>query len=158
MVCCRAMPVSTTQSPGREPVRQFSIFTENKVGRLNEVVNLLRTRDIHVMALTTMETTDSAIIRVVVDDPDGAMQALRAAGFPFNLSELLVAEMNTEADLATVLAALLAAEINIHYIYPFIFRPREKAAIALNVEDMDLAARALQDRGFRVLMQSDIAR
>ena len=152
------MPVSITQLPRREPVKQFSIFTENKVGRLNEVVNLLRTHDIHVMALTTMETTDSAIIRVVVDDPGGAARALRENGFPFNESELLVVEMDSEGDLAGVLAALLGAEINIHYIYPFIFRPRERAALALNVEDMELAARALQDRGFRVLMQTDISR
>ncbi len=139
-------------------MKQFSVFTENKVGRLNEVVNLLRTQNIHVMAITTMETTDSAIVRVIVDDPDGAARAFRDAGFAFNLSELLVVELRTEADLSAVLAILLAAEINIHYIYPFIFRPQEKAALALNVEDMELAARALQDRGFRVLLQTDISR
>lgn len=152
------MASSTAQSPRREPVKQFSVFTENKVGRLNEVVNLLRTHDIHVMALTTMDTTDSAIIRVVVDDPDGAARLLREHGFPFNESELLVVEMANEGDLNAVLSVLLAAEINIHYIYPFIFRPRERAALALNVEDMDLAARALSDRGHSVLMQNDISR
>lgn len=152
------MPSSTTQSPRREPVKQFSVFTENKVGRLNEVVNLLRSHDIHVMAISTMETTDSAIIRLVVDDPDGAAGFLTEQGFPYTQSELLVVEMSTEEDLSSALAVLLAAEINIHYIYPFIFRPRDKAALALNVEDMELAARALEDRGFHVLMQTDVSR
>lgn len=152
------MPSSTTQSPRREPVKQFSVFTENKVGRLNEVVNLLRSHDIHVMAISTMETTDSAIIRLVVDDPDGAARVLTEQGFPYTQSELLVVEMSTEEDLSSALAVLLAAEINIHYIYPFIFRPRDKAALALNVEDMELAARALEDRGFHVLMQTDVSR
>jgi hypothetical protein len=152
------MSPSATKSSRHVPVKQFSIFTENKVGRLNEVVNLLRSHHIHVMALTTMDTTDSTIIRVVVDDPDAAADRLRESGFPFNESDLLVVELEGEEQLSGILCALLGAEINIHYIYPFIFRPKEKSALALNLEDIDLAASALGDRGFRVLTQGDISR
>jgi hypothetical protein len=79
-------------------------------------------------------------------------------GFPFNESDLLVVEMESEADLKRVLAALLEAEINIHYIYPFIYRPHQRTALAMNVEDIDLAAHALRHHGFTVLSQADISR
>ena len=57
-----------------------------------------------------------------------------------------------------VLAALFEAEINIHYIYSFIKRPEGRAAFAINVEDADVAAQALNKRGYRVLTQRDISR
>lgn len=150
--------MSRTKSPRNDPVQQFSIFTENKVGRLNELVSLLNANDVHVMALNTLDTTDSAILRLVVDDPERARTLLRDHGFSFTMNDLVVVEMNTQADLLRVLAALFEAEINIHYIYPFIFRPLERSALAINAEDDDLAEHALVSHGFRVLAQADISR
>ena len=129
-----------------------------RIGRLNELVALLGEHDVHVMALNTLDTTDSAILRVVVDDPDRAKALFQEHEFAFALCELIVVEVDTEADLRRVLAALLQAEINIHYIYPFIFRPQERAALAINAEDADLAEHALVGSGFRVLSQRDISR
>jgi hypothetical protein len=60
--------------------------------------------------------------------------------------------------LKEVLAALLEAEINIHYVYSFIKRPESKGALAINAEDTDVAAQALGTHGFNVLTQRDISR
>jgi len=147
-----------SQAPTHEPVKQFSVFAENKLGRLKQFVDLLGSHHIHVIALSTMETTDSAIVRVIVDDPDGARKLFLEHGFPFNESDLLAVEIKSEADLKPVLTTLLAAEINIHYIYPFISRPHERSALAMNVEDHELAGQALRQVGLRVLTQADIAR
>jgi hypothetical protein len=57
-----------------------------------------------------------------------------------------------------VLAAMYEAEINIHYVYSFIKRPDGKAALAINVEDADIAAQSLDKRGFKTLTQTDISR
>jgi hypothetical protein len=57
-----------------------------------------------------------------------------------------------------VLAALLEAEINTHYVYSFIKRPAERSALAISAEDPDTASQALTNRGFKVLQQSDISR
>ncbi|MGH8020023.1 MAG: acetolactate synthase [Opitutaceae bacterium] len=148
----------TAQAPRHEPVKQFSVFAENKLGRLKQFVDLLGSHHIHVIALSTMETTDSAIVRVIVDDPDGARALFLEHGFPYNESDLLAVEIDSEADLKPVLTTLMAAEVNVHYLYPFISRPRAKAALAVNVEDIDLAAQALRQAGLRVLTQDDISR
>jgi len=151
-------PTQTTQSRHHDPVVQFSVFTENKVGRLNELIGLLGSHDVHVMALNTLDTTDSAILRVVVDDPQRTRELFRTHAFTCAENQLLAVELNAETDLLKVLAALLEAEINIHYLYPFIFRPKERAALAINVEDMEIGRDALEQRGIRVLSQSDISR
>ncbi len=67
-------------------------------------------------------------------------------------------EIGDESELSAVLAALLEAEINIHYVYSFIKRPGERSALAISAEDPETAAQALAKRGFKVLQQSDISR
>ena len=103
-----------------DPVRQFSVFAENRVGRLHELTALLKDHNVHIMAITVLDTTDSAIVRVIVDDPDRARELMVNNDFPYSEGEVLAVEITDESDLKGVLAALLEAEINIHYVYSFI--------------------------------------
>lgn len=151
-----AMDVSTTTSS--DPVKQFSVFAENRVGRLHDLTALLKANNVHIIALTVLDTTDSAIVRLIVDDPEKARELMINNDFPFGESDVLAVEINDESDLKQVLAALLVAEINIHYIYSFLKRPGDRTALALNVEDTDVAAQSLGLHGFKVLTQRDISR
>ena len=151
------MSAQTSLMPG-DPVKQFSVFTANQVGRLHELTALLKQNDVHVMAITVLDSADSAIVRVVVDDPDKARELMINNDFPYSEADLLVVEIDDESSLTAVLSALLEAEVNIHYIYSFIKRPKGKAALALSVEDPDVAAQAVGQRGYKILSQSDIAR
>ena len=141
-----------------DPVKQFSVFAENRVGRLFDLTTLFKEANVHIMALTVLDTTDSAIVRVVVDDPDKARELMINNDFPYTECDVLAVEISDESDLKQVLAALLEAEINIHYVYSFIKRPEGRAALAINAEDTDVAAQTLNHRGFRVLTQRDISR
>jgi hypothetical protein len=152
------MDAEVTQAAHADPVRQFAVFAENKVGRLNELIGLLGKHNICPVALSTQDTTDSTIIRMVVDDPDQAGILLHEHGYAFTMSELTVVELQNLTDLRKVLTALMAAEINIHFLYPFVFRPRERSALAICLEDGDLARTVLTDAGFATLTQSDITR
>ena len=151
------MPSPST-SIAADPVRQFSVFTENRVGRLSDLIARLQANTVHVMAITVLDTIDSAIIRLVLDDPDKARELLVEGGFAFHETEILAVEITAEADLKGVLAALLEAEVNIHYVYSFIKRPEGKSALVINVEDTEIASQSLNHRGFKVLNQRDIAR
>jgi len=141
-----------------DPVRQFSVFTENHVGRLHDLTALFKQHQIHIMAITILDATDSAVVRMVVDDPDLARELMVNNDFPYTECEILAVELPDEERLNGVLAALLEAEINIHYIYAFLKRPEGRTALAINVEDADIAAQAVQHRGFKVLTQRDISR
>jgi hypothetical protein len=139
-------------------VKQFSIFAENKVGRLNDLLSLLASKDVHVLALCLVDTTDSTIIRVVADYPEVAAPLLTANGFAHSLVDVIAVEIATEAQLKLVTCALVQAEINIHYIYPFLMRPNGRTGLVLNLEDADLATEVLKRNQVKVLTQTDLAR
>ena len=141
-----------------DPVIQFSVFTENRVGRLSDLTSLFKANDVHVVALTVLDFTDTTILRFVVDDNDKARELMVNNDFPYTECDVVAVEISDEADLKDVLAALLEAEINIHYVYSFIKLPEGRAALVLNIEDPDVAAQSLNTHGFKVLTQSDIAR
>jgi hypothetical protein len=111
----------------------------------------------HVLALMVLDTTDSAIIRAVVDDPDRARDLLHHEGFPFTESKLVVVEVNP-TDLNKLMSALLEAELNINYLYSFIPQPQGKSLIGLSMEDNETAEQALKRHQFRTLKQTDISR
>lgn len=146
------------QSREREPVLQFSVFADNKVGRLNELVQRFNQRDIHIIALSQLDSTECTIMRFIPDYPEAARSMLREFGYAFSETSILAAEISTEADLKYLTSALLEAEINIHYLYPFIMRPEGRSAIAMNVEDNEFAESVLRARQIRCLTREDIAR
>ena len=65
-----------------EPVSQFSVFTENRMGRLHDLIDLFNAQNIHVLAITALDTTDAAILRIIVDDPDRGRNLLVEHNFP----------------------------------------------------------------------------
>lgn len=152
------MPAEITKARRAEPVKQFSVFTPNRVGRLHDLIGMLGSHNVHVLALTVLDTTDSAILRFVVDDPDQARTLLQDQGFPFTESYLVVVEVDSAPELSGLMMALLEAEININYLYSFIPHPHGKSLLALSTEDHEVAEQALKRRQFRVLTQSDISR
>lgn len=128
------------------------------MGRLNDLAALFRDHNVHIMAITVLDTTDSAIMRVIVDDPDKARELMVNNDFPYTECEVLAVEIGDESKLKGVLAAIFEAEINVHYVYSFIKRPNGGAALVLSIEDSDVATQALNRCGFRVLTQRDISR
>jgi hypothetical protein len=151
------MVTETTKAARGERVVQFAIFTPNRLGRLHHLIRLLAGQAVHVLALTVLDSTDSAIIRLVVDDPQRARELLAREGFPFTESHLLVVEVNS-TDLAALMAVLLEAELHVNYLYSFIPHPNGKSLVGLSLEDNELAEQALHRHQFRTLRQPDISR
>ena len=149
----------TTSKIGGPLVKQFSIFLTNKVGAMLDIVKLLNLNQTTVVALSISESTDSAIARVMVSDPELVERLFREQGIPFGQCEVLVVEMKEVAgQLSKLLAALLMAEVNVHFTYPLLTRPRGYAALALHVDDTECASSVLLGEGFKLLSQSDISR
>jgi hypothetical protein len=152
------MPTETITGRRADPVIQFSVFTPNRLGRLHELVNLLGSHNVHVLALTVLDATDSAIIRIVLDDPEKGRELLREHEFPFTESAIVVVEVSSPDELNRLMSALLEAELNINYLYSFIPHAHGKSILALSMEDNEMAERTLKRHQFAVLKQSDISR
>lgn len=139
-------------------MRQFSVFVENKVGRLSELVESLAKADVHILAMCLVDSTDSTIIRMVLDQPEAGERVMDEHQFAHDVNGVLALELPSEASLKEVADILLRAEINILYLYPFLFRPSGRCGLVLRADDQDLAGSVLARHGITVLGQSDLAR
>lgn len=150
---------STTEKIDGAPVRQFSVFLQNKVGALLEVVKLLNEHHVVVLALSIQDSSESSIGRMVVSDPERVSQLFHEHEIPFSECEVLVVELREgAADLARVLASLLMAEVNIYFSYPLMVRPRGRALLAMHLDDTECSSSVLRGNGFTILNQADLSR
>lgn len=154
------MPATrTTERLDSPPVRQFSVFLQNKVGALLEVVKLLNEHNIVALALSIQDSSESSIGRMIVSDPERVTELFHKHDIAFSECEVLVVELPGGAsDLAKVLSALLMAEVNIIFSYPLLVRPRGRAVLVMHVDDSECSSSVLRGDGFKILAQADLSR
>src|ERR1700716_2669380 len=91
-------------------VKQFSVFLPNKVGAMLDVVKLLNSHHTHIVAMSVSESTDSAIARIIVSDPERVQDLFKQNNIAFGVCEVVVVETREGAtQLGKLLAALFMA-------------------------------------------------
>src|SRR5438309_4355953 len=90
------LPETTSKMEG-PLVKQFSVFLPNKVGALLDIVKLLNTHGTHIVAVAVSESTDSAIARIVVSDPESVQELFKKNNIAFGTCEVVVVEMREVA-------------------------------------------------------------
>lgn len=139
-------------------VRQFNVFMENRVGALLNVVRRFENTDIHIVSLTVVDLADCSIIRIVLSDPERALEIFHRAGMAVTESDLLAVELPEKPQpILQICKALLIAEINIDYAYPLLIGPHGRAALALHVDQHETAALTLSNLGFTLFTEKDLA-
>lgn len=150
---------ATTETVIGAPVKHFSIFLQNKVGALLEVVKLFEQNGVVVLAFCIVDSAESSIARMIVSDPGLVSNLLHDHDIAFSQTTVLVVELaEGAADLGHVLNCLLMAEVNILFSYPMLIRPRGKALLVLHVDDNECASVVLQGEGHEILTQRDLSR
>ena len=139
-------------------IKQLSCFLVNRVGALQRLVTTLEQSGVHLCAVSILDAADHAVVRIVVDRPGVALEAMAMAGYSVFETPLLgVAIPNTgDFGIRKVLASLLRAELNVRYIYSLLFHSEERQVLAVNVEDLEEAAKVLERAGFELIHQDDI--
>jgi hypothetical protein len=139
-------------------VRQFNVFLENRVGAMLSVVRRFEATDIRIVSLTVNDLSDCAIIRMVLSDPERALEVFQQANLPVTESDLLVVQL-PEGDhpLPRICKALLAAEINLDYAYPLLVGPQGRPALALRVDEHEAAVNTLTQQGFTIFTENDLS-
>ncbi len=141
------------------PVVQVSLMMENRVGSFSSVVTLLREAHVEVLGLSLVDSVDITIARLIVSDPDTAIQRFLERGITHSACDVVVVELEHGATgLSDCLKALLEAETNIHFSYPLLVRANGHPLLALHLEDADFSQSVLHQRGFRTLAQADLSR
>jgi len=154
------LPPDTASGAGFEltRVRQFTVFLENRVGRLMALLRAMEDAGQHLHAVAIEESSDAALVRIILSNPDDAKAHLKSKGFSVSQTEVLCIELppNHRTPLQAVCQALLSAELSLHYTYPML-KGIKGPAIVVYVDDTTLAAQLLIRKGFRIISENDLA-
>jgi hypothetical protein len=138
-------------------IRQFTVFLENRVGQLLEVVRRFENTGIRIVALSINDSAECAFVRFLVSQPERGREILERAGLAIIESDLIGVELPAgNQPLLQICTALLQAEINIIQAYPLIIRPRGEPAVAIMVDNTEGALETLSRKGLRMLSEGDI--
>ncbi len=130
-------------------IRQLSAFLENKPGALVAVTEALSRAGVDMRALSVADTQDFGILRLIVNDPDAARDALTREGILTAENPVVAVGVPDKPGALTSLVRLLAAkEINVEYLYAFLAPVKGRAFVALRVPDAAAAEEILRAAGF----------
>ena len=133
-------------------VRQISVFLENRSGRLASVLKAVADAKVNIRALSLADTSDFGILRMIVDDVDACVQALRDTSHTVSTTEVLAVEVpDRPGGLAGILEVLSAAGQNVEYMYAFVSRASEHALVVFRFEQVDAAIQTLQQAGISIV-------
>jgi hypothetical protein len=122
---------------------ELSLFLENKPGALAAVLAGFKRHHVNVEAITVVDHTDHALVRVIVGDKKRALDLLEGTGMLVIEATLLRIEAsNRPGALGEVCARLAAAKINIQYLYGSV-GISTRACLFLRVSDLARAKKVL---------------
>ena len=140
-------------------IKQLTIFLENKQGTVVSVTDTLAANDVNIRALSIAETQDFGILRLIVNDERAAVAKLSEEGYLIKITDVVGVKIgDAPGKLSAALGVLAKAGINVEYLYAFMARTEKHAYVVLRVEDNATAEKALEDAGFHLITNADIAK
>ncbi len=137
-------------------IRQLSVFLENRAGRLEDVLKLLKEEQINIISLSLADTSDYGMLRLLVNDPEKGREALKKSGFSATLNQIVAVTLPHKIGaLQQVIHTLYQAGINVEYMYALCTRTDE-AAIAIKPSDLEKAETVLREAGAHFFEEGDV--
>jgi hypothetical protein len=128
-----------------DKVRQISIFSENRPGRIEKITRIFGENGINILAVTITSLDAFGIIKVLVDKVDRAVEKLKENGFTVSSSEVLAIEMrDCPGGLHEVAEILFKNGINIENAYVYVAESRARAYLLVEVKDVSQARAILE--------------
>ena len=124
-------------------MKEFRIFVQNKPGELARVTEALATHAVNIKAISSEGGASKSFLRIVTGDVATTEKALKNAGLPHELVEILDLElMDRPGELAKVARRLARQGVNVESIY-ILGTKTGKTQIAMTVSDLEKARMAV---------------
>ena len=123
---------------------QLALFLDNRPGMLARVCEALAQAKINIYAITTSDTVDHSVIRMVVSDTRKALLLFEERGTLVVESEVLMIEGdNKPGSLQRIAQRLADADINIEYAYCATPPDAKKGLLILRISNAKKALKVL---------------
>ncbi len=127
-------------------IKQISVFLENKAGRLDEVLKTLADNNINIVAMSLADTADYGMLRLVVSEPDKAVNVLKDRNLMAQLVDVVAFHVpHATGSLYKAMQVVVDAGVNIEYMYAFGIN--EEASVILKTKMAEQAVKALEASG-----------
>jgi hypothetical protein len=130
-------------------LREITLTLPNRPGTLAGVARTLAKERINLAAISVDSTPARGRVRLVVSDPDRAVDLLSAGGYSPEVRELLAVRLEDRSgSFLRVLEALAKAKVNVQSVAILIAREGNQPLVALAADDLTRARKVLREAGF----------
>ena len=135
-------------------VKQLSVFLENREGRIKDVLEILATNDINLVAISLADTSEYGLLRMIVSDPEKAQRVLKENYVSAMLTDVICIRVpHAVGSLYKAMKALEDAKVNVEYMYAF--ANGSDASAVMKTKDAELAVKTLEEKGFSVYTKDE---
>ena len=137
-------------------IRQISVFVENEPGSMMRVTSALTEARINIRAISTFDTPEFGIMRLVVDEPGRAKESLTSKGFVTRVNDVIGVELeDKKGNLNQMLKILADGEINVNYIYSFVIREGKAPVMIFHTDDFERAEQVLRNADVKLIEETE---
>lgn len=130
-------------------IKQLSVFLENRQGRVKDVLEILATNDINLVAISLADTSEYGLLRMIVSDPEKGRKVLKEKQISAMLTDVICIRVpHAVGSLYKAMKELEDAGVNVEYMYAF--ANGEDAAAVMKTGQAELAVKTLEAKGFSV--------
>lgn len=140
-------------------LQQVTVFVQNRKGALVDITATLADAGVNLRALSIADSQEFGILRLIVNDTETAVSALKEKGYLINTIDVVGVKIgDAPGKLSKALEVLDKAHINMEYLYAFMARTEKHAYVVLRVADNAAAEAALEAEGFHMITDADVAK
>lgn len=133
-------------------LKQVSIYAENKKGTMQDITGILLEENINILGSVTNDSAEYGMIRMVVSNPEKAVEALERAGYLCRMQDVLGVEVEDKVgNLHQLLVALNESNISVDYIYLSFNRASGKPIMVIHTDDLEEVEMCIASKGFSLL-------
>lgn len=130
-------------------IKQLSVFLENRQGRVKDVLEILATNDINLVAISLADTSEYGLLRMIVSDPEKGKKVLKEKQISAMLTDVICIRVpHAVGSLYKAMKELEDAGVNVEYMYAF--ANGVDAAAVMKTGEAELAVKTLEAKGFSV--------
>jgi hypothetical protein len=131
-------------------IRQISVFSENKPGRLASIAKAFQEEKINILAFSIAEADGFGVVRALVNHPDKAFKKLTSLGYNVAFTDVIAVKMKDQPGGLFEIAEILGeAGINMEYAYAY--SGKEAAVLIIRVDHVDEAVSRILSQGGSLL-------
>ncbi len=137
--------------------QQVSVFAENRPGKIDRLTEVLEQKSINIRAITISDSGDYGIIKLLIDKPAEAGEALKEIGIAATLKDIVAVKIADKPGGLHKVSSILARKgINVEDAYGFTIRESGQAVFVFQVENVQKTEKILVDEGFTILSNQEL--